>query len=545
MEMLECKGLGFRYMEADAPVLNNIWFAQPKGSFALLGGAAGSGKSTLLRLIKHELRPYGELKGEVLLRGSNAACLTPEESLRMIGYVGRDCMLTAEYVRSQLVFYLESLNMSKQAMRLRLAELCGEFDLEPLFRRRIAELSAGERQRVALAAALAAEPELLLLDEPIAQLDPLTAAGFLQALSGYQRRHNITVLAAEHNMSLLFPYCDRLLLLEGGKLAYAGEVEQVCRQLAADGSPLLEALPDSVRLFYALGGEGDCPRDASQLRGFLQSILPRKAETAEEAQPIRQGEELLSAKEIGFKYSRDSELVLEDVSLSLRGRVSTALLGANGSGKSTLLRALCGLCKPFYGRIKLKKGTKCLLLPQKASDIFTFSTLREEFSAIAAEEVWLPWAESFGLEKLLDRHFLDMSAGEGQKSAILLALLKTSAIQPTASLQRQGELSRVILLMDEPTVGLDCQAKQDLCQIIKRLKESGIALCFATHDMEFAAKTADECLLLFDKGLFGVEPARDFFLKGRYYTTQTALAADGLLPVLTVDELLPQAWSFK
>ncbi|MBQ9992722.1 MAG: ABC-F family ATP-binding cassette domain-containing protein [Firmicutes bacterium] len=472
MEILSCKALGFAYNGAAQAALENIGFSLEQGDFVLLAGANGCGKSTLLRLLKKEIAPHGKKSGEIRFKSTLLQEISEKESVRSIGYVGRDCMLTSEFVSAQLAFILESLNTAPATIRLKLAEICAEFGLEKLFSKPIDKLSGGERQKVALASVLIAEPELLLLDEPISSLDPVAAGDFLALLQKYCRRRNMTVLIAEHSIEEILPLCSKLLLLQNGKLIFFDEKT---------------ALPQSIK-------------------------EQKKVISSAKAQPASPA--VLEIKQLAHKYERQGEYILQNLSLELKKGCCTALIGANGCGKSTLLKLMTGILPPLTG--KIKASGKICLLPQNAGDIFTHSSLHEELAAAAPQEEWMPLVQRFRLEEKLESHFLDLSGGELQKAALIRLLLKKPAL----------------LMLDEPSSGLDFPAKKELAAILRDLAAEGFAVCFATHDMQLCAEAADEIILLFNKEIACQMPAQEFMAQSSYYRTPDTAASEKIYTLL-------------
>jgi len=461
MEILRCKDLSFAYNTAEQAALENINISLEQGDFLLLAGANGCGKSTFLRLLKKEIAPFGKKEGKIFFKGEALEKLSEKESVQKIGYVGRDCMLTSEYVSSQLVFILESLNVPSEMIRLKAAEICAEFGMEKLFAKPIDKLSGGEKQKVALASVLIAEPELLLLDEPISSLDPVAAADFLALLQAFCRRRNMTVIIAEHSLDSILPLANKILLLQDGRqLLFTDRAE-----IAAPATP---------------------------------------ANSANENYPQKNinNEAVAKISELSFRYERHGENILQELELGLTKGSCTALLGANGCGKSTLLKLLAGSLKVNEGKIRL--CGKAFLLPQQAGDIFSHSILKDELEAAAPQNEWLPLVQRFRLENQLESHFLDLSGGELQKAALIRILLKKPSL----------------LLLDEPTLGLDLPAANELAQILRELSAEGMAICFATHDMQFCSVAADTGILLFNKEIACQMPIAELFAQSSYYSAK-------------------------
>ncbi len=592
MEILTVRHLSFTYPGEKEKTLREISFSLEAGSLTLLTGATGSGKSTLLRLIKRELAPRGEAGGEILFRGHPLSELSPREAGGKIGFVSQrpDQQIVTDRVWHELAFGLESLGCPEREMRRRVAETAQFFGLEALFDRGPEELSGGQKQMLNLAAATVTEPELLLLDGPTAGLDPLAARTFLAALERLRRETGMTILLAEHRLEESLSRAGSLMVMEGGTLAFAGTPAEACAHLPA-GSPAEGSLPAAARIWRGSGKQGKCPLDTGEGRGWLaERLADRKEEDArsreafretddhpkgesfrEETDPrggetlrkedsgngagLRKGEGFedgrdfrrtesrerknaprngglfrknagaapaLEMKTVWFRFGREAPDVLRSLSLRVEEGEIYALLGGNGSGKTTALRTAAGMMTPYSGEIRFfgKKLGDCsreelrrggiALMPQDARSLFLRMTAAEELKDSGLRPEELP----FDLTPLLGRHPYDLSGGEQQ----LLALAKAMAAKPR------------LLLLDEPTGGLDAAWRGRIRDTLRELKESKVSILMVTHDPEFAAETADRCGLLFRGRVEAEDAPRAFFSGGSYYVTPVSRMTRGLLP---------------
>lgn len=522
MEILTAKDLTFTYAGENASVLRQVSFALPENAFALLYGASGSGKTTLLRLCKPELTPKGECKGEILYNNEPLSELPRVQSVCEIAYTAQnpDTQQVSDYVKNELAFLPENLGLPQSEIRLKIAETVGFFGISDLYNRRIQTLSGGEKQLVNLASACVGTPRVLLLDEPFAMLDAVGTERFLRALVRLHDVLGVTVLLTEHNIQPILPYLTHILVLENGACRTFTGTDAFLR--AYPSAALSVAVPQALGLSVA-----DCPpKTEAQACALLQSAapqlpLPRNA-------PEKSDETvLLTLKNASFRYTRDAKDILTELSLSLYKGEIFAALGANGAGKTTLLRVLSGEYKPYSGKYRVLSDVKIAAVPQNPQTCFAFETVAEVLNAAAEPptpkallHAWngavntapapLPKvrsiAEFLQISDVLFQNPFDLSAGQQQRVAIAASLLQNPDI----------------LLLDEPTKGLDAPCKSSLLSLLADLKSAGKTVLLVTHDLDFAAECADRCALLFD-GRFAFEgTAREFFTHGDLYTSAVA-----------------------
>ena len=500
MALLTAKDLSFTYSGGTEPALRDLSFSVEEGEFLLLGGLSGSGKSTLLKLMKPEIAPKGTLTGELTYDGAPLSALPPRRRAGEIGLIGQDPdkQTVTDRVWHELAFGLENLGIEPEEIRRRTAEAAAYFGLEELMDREVATLSGGQKQLVNLAAVTAARPRLLLLDEPTAQLDPIGAEGFLAVLTRLNRDRGITVLLAEHRPEDTFPAAHRVMVLDKGRMAALDDPRRVCEGELPPGCPL----PTAARVWRGLSLPTPCPLSCREGREMLRPFSPRPA-TPDPAPAL--GEPVLTARELWFRYERSAPDVLRGLSLTVNKGEILALLGGNGSGKTTLLNLLAGVDKPYRGKIRAT-GRRALL-PQSPTALFWKPTLGEDLQEVVPhpEEAAAEW----GLAPLLDRHPYDLSGGEQQRAALLKVMLTRPEI----------------LLLDEPTKGMDGALRADLSARLKALSGAGVTVILATHDLEFAADTAHRAALLHRGETVGEDLPRSFFARNMFYTTPAAAMA--------------------
>ena len=511
MEILTLKNLTFSYPEQTRRVLDDVSFSVDEGDFCVLAGGTGGGKSTLFRLCKPTLAPHGTCTGEILYKGVPLDKLPARESALRIGFVCQmpDQQIVCDKVWHELVFGLENLGLPQKEISRRVAEMASYFGIEPWFDLPISALSGGQKQLLCLASVMVMRPDLLILDEPTSQLDPIAAAEFLHTLRKLNRDFSLTVLIAEHRLEELVPMCDKLIVLDGGRLLGADTPRALAPVIAAHPL-LLASMPTALRVGCALE-DSRYPLSIKEGREMIASYAHQGTRALPKQAPLQDRSPALEFKNVYFRYDRAGHDVLCDLSLTLYTGETLCVLGGNGSGKSTMLKAAAGLCKPYTGtvtvlgkRMRELRGQalyrECLsLLPQDVQTAFLCNTVREEL----ADAKITPDALPFDLSHLQDTHPYDLSGGEQQ----LRALSKALATKPK------------ILLLDEPTKGLDAEKKTALAEILRTLKAQGVSILMVTHDVEFAALCADRCVLFFRGAAVSDGTPRAFFAENSFYTT--------------------------
>lgn len=516
MEILAVENLSFTYPGCTDKALDNVSFSVESGEFVAVCGATGSGKSTLLRMLKRELTPQGELSGKVRYRGTPLAELDAATSACKIGFVMQrpEQQIVTDRVWHELAFVLENMGLPTGVIRRRVSEMSSYFGIEDWFDKPVSELSGGQKQLLNLAAVMVMQPELLILDEPTAQLDPIAASEFIAALVKLNRELGLTVIIVEHRLEEVVPASDKLLVMENGRLTLSGEPRRIASEFS--GRPeLLESMPAAVRLCSRVSDlpiEPDvCPLTVREGRDFVTSRFRAGEVLPPEPEDEQAGAPALEFREVYFRYGRNMPDVLRGLNMTVREGELFCLLGGNGSGKSTALAAASGLITPYSGEIRVfgKKlreyknrslYRECLaLLPQDVQTMFLHPTVRRELEEVGAKPEDLP----FDLSHLLDKHPYDLSGGEAQ----LAALAKVLASRPR------------LLLLDEPTKGIDAHARGIIVELLRRLARSGMTIVVVTHDIEFAAECGGRCALFFRGEITSCGRPRRFFAENSFYTT--------------------------
>ena len=506
MEILTVKNLNFTYPLCNTPAVSEVNLTVNSGDFVVLAGGTGSGKTTLLRLLKPELTPKGNLSGQVLLSGepvnrSNSA---------KIGYVMQspEEQIVTDKVYSELAFGLENMGLKPSVIAGKIAEMACYFGIEDWYDKDVSTLSGGQKQLLSLASIMVMNPDILILDEPTAQLDPIAASNFINTLHKLNSDFSLTIIIAEHRLEELIPICNKLVTIEQGHLTACGNPREILASLSSD-SPLLNTMPAATRLFRKFSEEGICPLTVNEGRTYMDMIHPALTTLPCNLDNKENQERVLQFKDVYFRYEKSAPDVLQGVNLTVYESEIFCLLGGNGSGKSTLLNCGIGTRKAYSGKIKTNCQNNITLLPQDVQTVFLRNTVREELEDAGADTVVL----GTDISSLLDKHPYDLSGGEQQ----LVALSKVLAKKPR------------LILMDEPTKGLDVVKKEEFVQLLYKLKENGVSVLIVTHDVEFAAECADRCALLFRGRIVSSGTPRDFFSENTFYTTAISRITRGYL----------------
>ena len=522
MAHFEIRNLTFSYAAAKGRhSLENVSLSIEQGEFLVLCGASGSGKSTLLRQLKAVLTPSGKRSGEVLFHGVPLSQVPDRDQAAKIGFVMQnpDDQIVTDKVWHELAFGLESLGCDQKTMRARVAEMACYFGIQDWFHRDVATLSGGQKQLLNLASIMAMQPEVLILDEPTSQLDPIAASDFLNTVRKINTELGTTVIITEHRLEDIFPYADRAVVMDDGKILADDTPSRVGQLLFAQNHPMFTAMPTPVRVFYGAGCGGESPLTVRQGRSWLSREFPEAPEkntVPAPALPEEVENPALMLKELWFRYEKDSPDILRGVSAEVPAGSLYAILGGNGAGKSTTLKAISGICRPYRGKITLfgkpmekYKSSElfrgCLaMLPQDPKSLFVKKTVREELEEMTKDTSAISEiARLCQIESLLGSHPYDLSGGEQQRAALAKVLLTKPRL----------------LLLDEPTKGIDCFFKETFAKILADLKARGITVVMVSHDVEFCARYADVVAMFFDGQILTADTPRRFFGANSFYTT--------------------------
>ena len=570
MNLVEIKDFGFSYPESSRKVLEHVNLNIKEGTLNVIMGRSGCGKSTLLRQLKSVLAPAGEKEGEILYRNIPLRDTDHRTQSQEIGFVMQnpDNQIVTDKVWHELAFGLESLGYDNATIRLRVAEMASYFGIQKWFYKNVSELSGGQKQLLNLASVMAMHPSLLILDEPTSQLDPIAASDFLETVKKINRDIGTTVLLTEHRLQDIIPYADRVFVMDEGTLFLEGTPREIGTKLKEQHHGMFLSMPVPMQIYAGTESALTCPLTVSEGRQWIREYIEEKGIKKEQIQQAnqrleRQGEKnenetagffghlkrqkentppAIQMKDVWFRYEKDSPDVIQDLSLEVKKGEFYALVGGNGTGKSTTLSLLGRVHQPYSGRIYLDgKDLRSFsdrklycgylgVMPQNPQSIFLKKTVLEDLYSVIGGKKEKPSNEYpismkkekaiegivslTHLEGLLERHPYDLSGGEQQR----LALAKVLLLRPK------------ILLMDEPTKGMDAEYKEELGSILKKLQSHGMTIFMISHDVEFVAEYADTTGLFFEGNIVTSKKTRDFFAGNNFYTTAANRMARGLFP---------------
>ncbi len=540
--ILSFENVTYRYPGTETPALDDVSFELEPGELCLLAGLSGHGKSTLLHAACG-LAPHfhgGTFAGTVTLAGLDTREHGPSHLGGHAGVLFQDpeTQLVMSSVRAELSLALESRGQSDAAVARGVEEVALALGIDVLLDRSTHELSGGEKQRVALGAALAGRPKLVLLDEPTSQLDPVAGDELIGLLRRLNEEWETTIVLAEHRLERCLGVADRVLAMERGRLSYDGDPGSFL-QWAAQHEPALQT--PGAKLF-ALAGLTPAPTGVKQARGTLRArgLLPEGDDPGADAAPEKRARarkgvlgrreripQALRLKGVWHEL-RDGPAILRGLDLSIAPGESVALMGRNGAGKSTLLRHAAGLMEPTRGRVE-RAGRVALLL-QNPGDYLIHERVAEEASPAALAAV--------GLAGMAERNPKDLSGGERQRLALAIVTgvggkqgsrrdQRDGATEGGVSEEGGGGEQPAVLALDEPTRGMDRGAKAELARDLRRRAADGQAVIVATHDPEFAAACAARAVLLADGRVIADGPTAELLAGGWYFATETARILGG------------------
>lgn len=559
MAVFTVEHLSFAYPGRERPALDDVSFSVERGEMITLCGRSGSGKTTLMRLLKPSLAPHGRRQGRIIWRPDVPAKEDPDTQMdgqkggrphrrpgvkakpspgsgarrgagagdamdRAVGFVlqNPENQIVTDKVWHELAFGPENLGWDNRTIRVRVAEMASYFGIQNWFRRDVSELSGGQKQLLNLAAVLVMRPDVLLLDEPTAQLDPIAAGEFIDTVRKINRETGLTVILTEHRLDSVLPQSDRMLVLDEGKLLVDAAPADGAALLAQRRHEMFRSMPAPVQAYgmvyeRGLAGEGRCPLDIRDGRRWLENLFAGReiavpALTRGRDEKAAAAEEVIRLDNVWFRYSRQGDDVIRGLSCRIYRGECFAVVGGNGTGKTTMLKLLAGILRPYRGRIR-SGGQKILMLPQDPQTVFACDTVRGELEEMSEDEAAIRrTAELMEIEPLLTSHPYDISGGEQQRAALAKMLLADPEV----------------ILLDEPTKGMDNAFKDKLGTIFERLKEEGKTLVLVSHDIEFCGSRADRCAMFFDGSITTEGKPDDFFAGSSFYTTAANRMSAGL-----------------
>ena len=528
VEKIKIKNLIFSYPNSEKTALNDINLTINQGEFVTICGKSGCGKSTLLRHLKPILTPHGKTSGEIYFDGKSIYDLSDREQAENIGFVmqNSDNQIVTDKVWHELVFGLESLGINSAEIRSKVAEMASFFGIQNWFYENVTNLSGGQKQILNLASVMVMNPTLLLLDEPSSQLDPISAHDFFTMLERINTELGVTIILSEHNLSEVFPLSDKVVVMENGKITAENTPYKIGEELKQNS--MFAALPTPTKIYYSLGNNsGNCPITIRDGHKWLEKQqINEHFEFKAEKNRINT-KPILELKDVWFRYEKNSDDILKGLSFKVHENEFYAIVGGNGVGKSTALSVISKINKPYRGKVFINDDTKVAVMPQNPQSLFLKKSVLEELYDAVFDvekekrkneiEYVIKLCE---LDNLLENHPYDLSGGEQQRVALAKILLRKLDL----------------LVLDEPTKGLDACFKRKLATILKSLQKNGMTVLMVTHDIEFCAEYADICAMFFDGKIVSEAPPRKFFAENNFYTTSAKRMADGIIENAVLDK---------
>ncbi|MEE0776257.1 MAG: ATP-binding cassette domain-containing protein, partial [Bacillota bacterium] len=435
--------------------------------------------------------------------------------------------IVTDKVWHELAFGLESLGADNHTIRLRVAEMASYFGIQTWFMKNVTELSGGQKQLLNLASIMAMQPSVLLLDEPTSQLDPIAAADFLATIRKINQEVGTTVIIIEHRLEDVVPYADRVVVMEKGKVIADDTPRNVGTKLKQEDNDMFVAMPSPMQIYAAVDNLLECPLTVREGRNWISELFQNqeiKYRNIDHHQELKKSDPVIRLKEVWFRYEKEGKDIVKGVSVDIPKASLFCIVGGNGTGKSTTLKIMSGILRPYRGKVlingkEIKKYSNkelfvgnLAVLPQDPQSLFVKKTVELDLWEMMrdkkipkeeqAEQIRRV-AELVEITDLLQMHPYDISGGEQQRAALAKILL----------------LEPKILLLDEPTKGLDNYFKIKLAEILKKLINQGVTVVMVSHDIEFCARYGDSCSMFFDGDIVTTDTPNRFFSGNSFYTT--------------------------
>lgn len=531
METFRIEQLAFSYPNMEKLALKNINLTIDSGEFVVICGKSGCGKSTLIRHLKTVLTPYGKREGDIYFQGKLLDLVDDRTQSSQIGYVlqSPENQIVTDKVWHELAFGLESLGYDNNTIRLRVAEMASFFGIQTWFRKNVTELSGGQKQLLNLASIMAMQPSVLILDEPTSQLDPITASDFLKTIKKINEELGITIVMVEHDLEEVFNMADRIILMDAGEVIIDDKPKNVGKKVKQLMPDMFEAMPSPIKIASSLN-INETPITVKEGRYFINELFVNeevaytRVEDDKEYNNIYSDKAAIKMKDVWFKYEKDGNDIVKDLNFEVKEGEFFCVVGGNGTGKSTTVSLICGINKPYRGKVEVfEKNIKeyknkelfnnnIAILPQDPQSLFVKNTVEKDLYEMfpklgMSKREKINKIEKISklveIEDLLNHHPYDLSGGEQQRAALAKVLL----------------LEPKLLILDEPTKGLDAHFKVKFAKIINKLIENKVTVVMVSHDIEFCASYAHRCALFFDGSIVTSNTPNKFFSGNSFYTT--------------------------
>lgn len=514
MELIRVENASYWYPDTQKPALSDIDLSIKEGEFVLIVGPSGCGKSTLLRMFNRIVPDYygGRLRGSIIFNNKNIREYNKKDIVKKVGMVYQhpEKQIVMQEVEREIAFGLENLNTPISKMKRNVAEVISFLNLGGIRDKSTQEISGGEKQRVAIASVIAMDPDIILFDEPTSQLDPISSEEVLSFIKRLNRDTGKTIILVEQRLDRCFDMADRIIFMEEGKIVGQGTPENIPECI--DKGYFLP----SITYLFRQAGYKNLPVNVKQGRDLIKSISFNQPEVKEHSRDT----EFINVGKLNFGYNKNKR-VLKEINFSINKGEIIAVIGENGAGKSTLFKIIAGLLNGYTGKITINgKDINTLsqierintigYLSQNPNDYLGRETVFDEiaytlrninaFDSIRVEEMLL----KLGLANLRDRNPRDLSGGEKQRLAIACTMVSNPDI----------------LILDEPTRGLDAVNKERLGEILTELSDEGKTIVIITHDSDFAGNYTHSVTMMFDGEITATGKTEDMLYDAIYYSPQ-------------------------
>lgn len=539
MEIIKTENLTFTYPNCEKSALDNINLTINSGEFITVCGKSGCGKSTLLRQLKPILAPHGQRLGMIYFKNTDIFTLSQKEQSAKIGYVMQspENQIVTDKVWHELAFGLESLGFKNNEIRAKVAEMASFFGISDWFYKNTEDLSGGQKQLLNLASVMVCDPEVLILDEPTSQLDPIAASDFLETLHKINREIGTTVILSEHRLEDAIPMSDRVIVMDKGKIIADSAPIETANELRKINHDMIKALPTPMRVYFGVKNNEVCPLTVRDGKQWLDKMSKQKPLNENYIQDFTEkpfSDNAVVLDDVWFRYEKNEPDIIKGLSLTVKKGEFYAILGGNGVGKTTTLSLINSSLKMYRGKKQI--SGKIAMLPQNPQYLFVKKTVYEDLLEVLAgktkesrEDKLQNIIDICDLNHLTDKHPYDLSGGEQQRAALAKVLLNNPDI----------------LLLDEPTKGFDADFKEKFAELIKTLTQNGITVISVSHDIEFCGKYADRCAMFFDGKIVSEANPKEFFAGKSFYTTASNRMARNHLPKAILAEDIIRALGEK
>ncbi len=546
MELIKTENLSFKYKNTNNFLFQNVNLSINKGDFVAVLGRSSSGKTTFLKQFKSFLVPEGDRSGNILLNGQKLNSIPDQIQNRKIYYMSQE--FNAQYIMKktidEITFGMEYMDIKYTDIKIRLAEICNILNIGNVLNKDISSLSGGQKQLIRLASAIILKPDIIIMDEPLSQLDPLTSKTFIDVMDKINKDFSITILLSSNSLKYIYKSIEKIFLIDDNT-SKIHDINKYNMPLHAKNNEyLLNSLPIQCQIYIknSIQSPDGISSDIKKVRKYLSenfknNIVPKK----DQIKSATEKNKILNIQNIWFKYDIHSNDILKNLSMDVYKGEIISLVGNNGCGKSTLLQMICKINLPYVGKIiyndiplnKYKNSELFLnnisFLPQYSPVLLTEDKVLDNLNSVknysknVDDALIQKVCKQLKITSLLNSNVNKLSMGEKQ----LIALAKLILTSPK------------LLLLDEPTINLDYLQKENLKNVLNDIVQNGTSILIASHDLDFCAEISNRCGLIFQGEIVKLTNTKDFFLNNYFYTTPSRLISQDISDnIITNQEVL-------